>query len=426
MDAANTLLDRILREYAVKIDRRTFTGIKIQEIDEGIDGELLRSALTKLIRERKIDIISSETQLNPHIKRLPPPSIDVQIQKLNVSERYHTCIYPTPTLVSEKFNLTALNELPFTKQLASGGPQLSPLFFEVGVIDRYRQDPRYSFKFSEYAGTISTLTESDKTGSIPERDQISVQTFGLGMDNDHNPLVCVFLRYLSQLSPEHQRHWQTYLAASPALMHKNYYKPSILGEVWENNSGISALRFAIASINKVCMKIWAVPLFLNEVPENVHYNLSPFMRPTKSDYLSFAHELDKIISENINPTFFEGKLERYSLVNHADGTIERKSKGTITLLEEWLFANRRIAESDAAEVRREIIEPLRKVRRERQPGAHSIIKNEFDIKYTDLRRKILRDTAFAIGNILFMLMSHSNAPRIRLPKWFEEGRIEVI
>jgi hypothetical protein len=27
------------------------------------------------------------------------------------------------------------------------------------------------------------------------------------------------------------------------------------------------------------------------VPADVHYNLSPFMRATKADYLSFAHEL---------------------------------------------------------------------------------------------------------------------------------------
>jgi hypothetical protein len=210
------------------------------------------------------------------------------------------------------------------------------------------------------------------------------------------------------------------------LIHENYYKPTILGEICENNSGIAALRIAVASINKVCLDVWAAQLFLNDVPENVHCNLSPFMRPTKSDYLSFAHELNKIISENINPKFFEGRVERFSLAHHADGSVERKSKGTITLLVEWLFASSGIAEADLAEVRREVIEPLRKVRRERQPGTHSVIKNEFDVKYTDRRRQLLRDAAFAIGNILFILLSFPGAPQIRLPKWFEEGHIEVI
>jgi hypothetical protein len=124
--------------------------------------------------------------------------------------------------------------------------------------------------------------------------------------------------------------------------------------------------------------------------------------------------------------FLREKVERFSLAHHADGSVERKSKGTITLLEEWLFAGSGITEADVAEVRREVIEPLRKVRRERQPVAHSIIKNEFDIKYTQRRRQLLTDVAFAIGNILFILLSFSEAPQIRLPKWFEEGRIEVI
>jgi hypothetical protein len=425
MDAKKTLLDRILAQYRERVERRTFTGIKLQEIDQGIDGGSLRAALIELTRERTIDIISSQTQLNPHIKRLPPRSIEMQLEKLDIGERYHTCIYPTPTLIAAEFDLKALNDLPFLKQLALGQPQLEPAFFEVGVIDRYRQDPRYSFKFSEYTGTVSMKSESEKTGSIPERDQVSIQTFGLGMDNSHNPVVCVFLRYLAQLSAEHQRHWQTYLAQSSALMHENYYKPTILGQVWENNSGISALRFGIASVNRICSEIWNAPLFINDVPEHVHYNLSPFMRPTKSDYLSFAHELDKILSENINTKFFEGKVARYSVEHHADGTLERKPKGTITLLDEWLFANV-TDEADLDELRREIIEPLRKVRRERQPIAHSIIQNEFDVKYTDRRRTLLRDAAFAVGNIFFILRSFPKAPEIRMPKWFEEGRIEVI
>jgi hypothetical protein len=424
MNTKRTLLDRILARYAETVERLAFNGIKIQEIDEGIDRDALDKGLIDLIRERKIDVISSNTQLNPHIKRHAPPPIDIQLEKLDISERYHTCIYPTPTLIAAECDLKALSELPFSKRLALGQPQLEPAFFEVGVIDRYRQDPRYFFKFLEYTGTVSIMSESAQTGSIPERDQISIQTFGLGMDGDHNPVVCVFLRYLSQLSAEHQRHWESYATKSPALMHENYYKPAILGEVWENNSGIAALRFSIASINKICMKIWGMPLFLNEVPESVHYNLSPFMRSTKSDYLSFAHELDKILSENINPKFFDGRVERYSLEYHADGTIERKPKGTIALLDEWLFGDS--DEKDVAEARQETIAPLRKVRRERQSAAHSIIQNEFDIKYTNRRRELLRDAAFAMGNVLFMLLSSSKSPSIKLPKWFEEGRIEVI
>jgi hypothetical protein len=280
------------------------------------------------------------------------------------------------------------------------------------------------FNFSEYAGQLSIALESEKTGPTPERDQVSIQTFGLSIDNADDAVVCVFLRYLSSLTPEHQRHWETHLSAKPALMHENYYKPSFLGEFWENNSAISAIRFSVSSINAICNEIWEQPLFLNEVPSDVHYNLSPFMRPTKSDYLSFVHELDKLVSENLNPSFFDDKVQAFRVVNHSDGTMERVNKGTLTRLDEWLI-DESLTTEDAAELRNQIIKPLRRVRHERQPAAHTIIKNEFDKRFTHLKRELLLDVAFALGNIFFILSKSRGAPTIRAPRWFEEGRIEV-
>ena len=200
-------------------------------------------------------------------------------------------------------------------------------------------------------------SESEKTGPIPERDQTYVQTFGLGLTNDLTPVVCVFLRYLSQLSPQHQRHWESFLVHESAKMHENYFKPTILGEVWENSSGVAALRLSIQYINNICNQAYGIHLFLHNLPDDVHYNLSPFMRPTMADYLSFVHELDKLISENINPKFFDGKIQSYDLISHDDGTVERKGKGTLRLLDEWLFQGE-AHWPDINDARREIIEPL--------------------------------------------------------------------
>lgn len=418
------ILNRVLAAYRIQIVKETFNGVKLQEINADIDDASLRKALVKLVRDRKIDVISSATQLNPHIKRLPAPSVVRQLETLDVTEKYHTCLYPTPLTIQETFDLSFLDDKPFSLALAEGSEQLKPEFFELGVLDRYQLDPRYLFQFSEYAGQISILSDSDKTGPTLERDQISIQTFGLGIDNADDAVVCVFLRYLSNLTPEHQRHWQTHLSSKPALMHENYYKPSLLGEFWENNSAIAAIRFSVNSINKICDAIWGKALFLNEVPSEVHYNLSPFMRATKADFLSFAHELDKLISENLNPSFFDDKVDAFRMINHPDGTMERVNKGTLARLDEWLCDGTLSAE-DVEKLRNEIIRPLRRVRQERQSAAHKIIKNEFDKRFTYLKRELLLDAAFALGNIFFILSRNSLAPTIRVPKWFEEGRIEV-
>lgn len=427
MNAAlkDQIFERVLTAYRGQIESERFNGIKLLEINDQIDDESLRTAIMELARERKIDIICSRTQLNPHIKRHPPWPVEKQLEKLDISEQYHTCLYPTPETIRSYFNLASLNHKPFTKQIAEGAEELKAIFFELGALDRYRLDPRYAFHFSEYAGRISMMSESEATGPIPERDQTFLQTFGLGIDDNKDAVVCVFLRYLSQFSPEHQRLWETYLSHKPALMHENYYKPSILGEVWENNSAISAIRFAVSSINKICKTIWDESLFLNEVPSEVHYNLSPFMRPTRSDYLSFAHELDKLTSENINAKFFDGKIERYTTTQHPDGTTERRNKGTITLLDEWLFDGE-MSWKEKSEARQETIAALRQVRRERQPAAHKVIQNEYDRQFTGFKRKLLLDTAFALGNIFFVLSKHPRAPNLRVPDWFKEGRIEAL
>jgi hypothetical protein len=81
MNIKSTLSDRILAKYAETVERLAFNGIKVQEIDEGVDSDSLRAALIELVQERRIDIISSETQTNPHIKRHPPPATETQLKK---------------------------------------------------------------------------------------------------------------------------------------------------------------------------------------------------------------------------------------------------------------------------------------------------------------------------------------------------------
>ena len=114
----------------------------------------------------------------------------------------------------------------------------------------------------------------------------------------------------------------------------------------------------------------------------------------------------------------------FATKQHPDGTVERINKGTITRLEEWLISDSAPKE-DAEELRSQIIRPLRRVRSERQPAAHKIIKNEYDKRLTLLKRGILLDVAFALGNIFFILSKRADSPTMRAPRWFEEGRIEV-
>jgi hypothetical protein len=55
-----------------------------------------------------------------------------------------------------------------------------------------------------------------------------------------------------------------------------------------------------------------------------------------------------------------------------------------------------------------------------------VVDNEYDVRYTAMRRERLREVAFALGNIPYILLRHPKSPKIKIPEWFREGRIEVI
>ena len=141
------IFERLLTAYRLQIEKESFNGIKLQELDEGIEDDSIRAAICDLIRDRKVDVICPQTQLNPHIKRHPPWPVERQIEKLDIRERYHTCLYPTSETIRAHFDLPFLNHKPFTKEIAEGNEELKAKFFELGVLDRYRLDPRYAFHF---------------------------------------------------------------------------------------------------------------------------------------------------------------------------------------------------------------------------------------------------------------------------------------
>ena len=53
----------------------------------------------------------------------------------------------------------------------------------------------------------SRYDEYLKSHAMREHDQVLLQTFGFAYDKDLKRAVAVFLRYLHDLSPEHQRVW---------------------------------------------------------------------------------------------------------------------------------------------------------------------------------------------------------------------------
>jgi len=82
--------------------------------------------------------------------------------------------------LNKTVSLDRFQNKPFTRRLLLGEPQLKPAFFHFDVLERYYNDPRYSFQFEDNQGTISITDKHYRSKSMAAKDKVFIQTFGLG------------------------------------------------------------------------------------------------------------------------------------------------------------------------------------------------------------------------------------------------------
>ncbi|WP_298529627.1 hypothetical protein [uncultured Christiangramia sp.] len=210
-------------EFFIKSD--DFNGMPLRDISDNLDIEYKSSVdvIKRLVQKDKISIQSSS---NPHIiyTRHYPKEIQMKIledakswtvkkEKIgNIvfrteSSQTPICLYPSPELLKKKRNLEDFIGSPYSKRLALAEPQLKSVFFEIDVLDRYFNDPRFDFSFDDYSGSISCKYDENHQPLLREEDEIFLKTFGLGFDENGKRLAVVYLRYLSDLTSEHQVYW---------------------------------------------------------------------------------------------------------------------------------------------------------------------------------------------------------------------------
>jgi hypothetical protein len=113
--------------------------------------------------------------------------------------------------------------------------------------------------------------------------------------------------------------------------------------------------------------------------------LQPFLLPTHEEMGRFILHLDQVLSENLNPDFFAGEVQRFEEQTLRDGRVLRNTKGTIRLLNEWIEQRYRAKPQLAATV----TAPLAEVRELRQRPAHRLLANDFDAAAWSERARLL-------------------------------------
>ena len=439
MDASQIIIDKIFDFF---IKSRDFNGIPLTRLAEE----------TKTNYNTTVDIVkqlvtgdkaSIQSSINPHIISLGHFEIETQLRileeaknntteiiskisyEVNISFDSHlVCVYPSPKYLKDNRDVSEFSKSPFALQLALGEPQLKPLYFEIEVLDRYFKDPRFSFVFKDYSGQISYTEDENNIPSVEEEDQIFLKTFGLGVDNNKERIAVVYLRYLNDLTPDHQIYWKSKEAKRECQMLKEYYVNTIEGDWTNSHSVFSAFIGEQKALNDLTKAIFNKPIFNTTFERDTHpKEFTFFFIPTLKNYNDFVLLLDKMISDNINKDFFSDKgIEMFDYKEIGNGIVERKDKGTLRLFEEWLTMNFNTADTQSVI---EVFKPLKKIRRERQNPAHRISENIYDKNFTTKQTELIKEAYFTIRALRQVFQKHPKAKSVEIEKWLDDGQVKV-
>lgn len=417
MSLKELIMNEVIEFYLESYD---FNGIPLYQLSakHKRDKDRLDKAIIDLIKDGAISLNYTE---NPHVKQFKDFPVKDQLEQLKKGNPQHICVYPTENILKTLTLTSKYDNKPFTKMLLYGKPQLQPMYFEIQILEDYFNDPRYDVQFSDYSGSISYHSEND----LSKKDKIFLSTFGIGY-KDKDPyrerVVVVYLRYLSDLTPEHQQRWNTRLVNEKCFEALEYYQNTILGEWAEYGSIYDAFIEELYNINEMSEKMFSKKLFLktykNERPEGFRL----IFIPTLENYYRFIHLLDKMMSDNINKDFFKGSVSLENEVNRKDGKTFIQNKGTIQLFEEWLKKYFRFEKADAADI---IFKPFREVRSLRQKPAHTVSSNKYDKALITEQDNLINRAYEAIRTIRLIFANHPKVRNYKVDNWLYEGKIKT-
>lgn len=410
------ILSLVLAHYVESSD---FNGLTASDLRDAlhVDWPVARAALASLVRAGEIEAAFTSHSQNAHIKRIDCLSIEDQVERLASEDPAAICLYPSEALARSHADLAAWEARPYSRRLLLVEAQLTPVFFDLAVLERYFNDPRYSFCFSDMSGGISLRDEHHASTEVKDRDKIVIESFGIAYDEKRIRVVVVFLRYLHRLSPEHQAYWRSHEAAGPCQMNSDYRRATLWGAWPEFRSAYAAFLHEMVEVNRLATIIATAPLFKKKTfVGDRPREFVPMLRPTTRNFDTFVHLMDKLLSDNINRDFFAHD-------SALDAARQDPKVGTMQLLERWLALRYRDADGD--NVARDVLKPFRSIRDLRQRPAHAIGTDAYDVSLPRRQDELIESAIHGLQTLRFIFTSHpkAKASGYAPPAWLDGDKI---
>lgn len=373
-----------------------------------------KESLIELVREGNVQILTENECSNPHICGFEIQiSIETQVDYITNSQRWFVA-YPTARYLR---SLQIFDERPFTVMLENGAPKLKFFYFNPIILLKYFNDPRYRIWDRGYRGYIELTSDCD---TDEESNYSYITNYALAYKRDAKKkerYIGIPLCDLAKLNDDEQ-----YLLRGHLLREQDkyavcndYYREEIEAE-WVDGIWIfRALLEEIQIINQMCGNMGLPDLFLHPLSPNGQWYSSPKYRnmllPTLDEYYSFVIELEKIVVQNINVRVFQKTDVGFTAIPPKPGETNPK---TLQIFEEWLEKNWNF--SCEKFWRRDIIQPLKKLRKIRQTPAHEKYLNKYDPELFTKQDELIIEIYSAVRIIRLLFANHPSNQGIRIPE----------
>jgi len=395
--ATEELLKAVRTKYLGSGD---FNGLYI---DRGFGQDVLDAA-TELVRRGLLQVVSEADYPNPHIRPWASRrTIGQQIGSLETirPDDYGVCLYPTPEGMKGVRLPKRFSGRPYEQAIARGRGVLELAYFDFDVLEHYRNDPRYRFRYDDFGADMSVSDEVYFDDAEPDRDKVSLSHIGFAYDLDgydpgdaESPVVrrvAAFYGDLARLTPEHQQRWRTYQVADGGLRPHPVWYGTQMGR-WPDGAGpLYRMIAEMENINDLWANAFGVSLFKStERPRELGW----LLRASQREWDEFVHQLDKLLSENLDHKALD-----------ACGAPKTNPSGqnlsSMNRLQEFMLTKN--VQPSAA---RAVMKPFREVREARQRPAHALRSNVTNKTFIHKQIALLEDINGSLINIRHWLATH--------------------